>query len=147
MATSATDLSPMKWPTPTEAALKWVDMAQLGCKAWTDACLRIVATFSTAAQTQAKVFASLKTPAVVTPQAVIEAVTVPIQVAIETALAPVAAEVIEAAPAPIEAIAAPEVVEKAMEAAPPVAKPAPVAKAAPAAKSVTKADNLVSPSK
>ena len=147
MATAATDLSPMKWPTPTEAALKWVDMAQMGCKAWTEACLQIVNAFSTAAQTQAKVFASLKIPAMVTPQAVVEAAMVPIQVATETAPAPVVVEVIEAAPAPLEAIAAPEVVEKAIEAAPPVAKPAPVAKAAPTAKSVTKADIPVSPSK
>jgi|ERR1700722_79683 hypothetical protein len=149
MATTATDLSPMKWPTPTEAALKWVDMAQMGCKAWTDACLQVVTTFSAAAQTQAKVFASLKTPAMVTPRAVMEAVMVPIEAAIETAPAPIAAaaEVIEAAPAPIEAIAAPEVAEKAIEAAPPAAKPAPVAKAAVAAKSVTKPDSPVSPSK
>jgi hypothetical protein len=151
MATTATDLSPMKWPTPTEAALKWVDMAQMGCKAWTDACLQIVTTFSAAAQTQAKVFASLKTPAIVTPQAVIEAVMVPIEAAIETAPAPVvAAEVIKAASIPIEvaaaaAEAAPVPAEIAAAAVVPaeespsvvaiVAKPAP--KIAPAAKQVS----------
>jgi hypothetical protein len=154
MATAATDLSPMKWPTPTEAALKWVDMAQMGCKAWTDACLQIVNTFSAAAQTQAKVFASLKTPAIVTSRAVIEAVMVPI----EAAPAPVVvAEVNEAASVPIEVVAAaaepaplvveiaPEVAAKAEEAVATVAKPAP--KITPAGKAVAKADKPASLSK
>jgi hypothetical protein len=161
MATAATDLSPMKWPTPTEAALKWVDMAQMGCKAWTDACLQIVTTFSAAAQTQAKVFASLKPTAIVRPQAVIEAVMVPIEAAIEAAPAPaVAAEVIEAASIPVEvaagaAEAAPVAAKIAAEAVVPanepppvvaiVAKPAP--KIAPAAKPAAKADKPASLSK
>jgi hypothetical protein len=155
MATAATDLSPMKWPTPTEAALKWVDMAQMGCKAWTDACLQVVTTFSAAAQTQAKVFASLKTPAMVTPQAVVEAVMAPIEAAIATAPAPVvAAEVIEAASIPIEVVAveaapvvaeiAPGVVAKAEEAPPVVAT---VAKPAPKIASAAKADKPASLSK
>ncbi|HEY3887484.1 MAG TPA: hypothetical protein VGL73_02850 [Caulobacteraceae bacterium] len=83
MAAAATDLSPLKWPNPTEAAIQWVDMADKACKAWTEACLRIAATFSAAARTQAEVFAALKSPAAVpTPEAVVEAAMAPVEAAI-----------------------------------------------------------------
>ncbi len=155
MAVAATGLSPMKWPNPTEAAIKWVEMGDKACKAWTDACLQIVTTFSTAARTQAEVLASLKPP-VVSPEAIVESVIAPIEAVMDAASAsiqtvalietPPMVELAVAAPvesATVYADAAPKVVEN----APPAAKGAPAAKIPPAARSIARADKPVSTSK
>jgi hypothetical protein len=150
-------------PNPTEAALKWVEMARMGSKAWTDACLQIVTTFSEAAQTQAKALRSL-TPTMVAPVEAPPALAEPLEAlaaAVETSPA-----LMESPPAPVESQPAPvpaslvranietppALVAKAqieptpVPVTPPVAKvrvepltaPAPVVKAAPAAAKSTK---------
>jgi hypothetical protein len=124
---------PGKLVNPAEAALKWVDMAQKGCKAWTDASLEILQTYSAVVQTQRTTLAALVPSAALVPPTPAETDTV-------------VAEVVEAPPAPaIAAKAMEEPAEAIIEAparplpAPPVLKeiapekavaPSPAAKAA-----------------
>jgi hypothetical protein len=94
-------------PNPTEAALKWVETARKGSKAWTDGWLQIIATFSEAAQTQAKVLKSLTPSMAVPTMAPVEALPAPVEMLAEPVEA--MAKVVEAAPALVEAV--PAVVE------------------------------------
>jgi hypothetical protein len=110
-------------PNPTEAALKWVETARKGSKAWTDGWLQIIATFSEVAQTQARTWKSLSPPMVAPLVAAMEALPAPV----ETPLAPIVEAMIETPPAPI----AKAIVETAPAPAAEVETPAPalVAKA------------------
>ena len=92
-------------PNPTESALKWVETARKGSKAWTDGWLQIIATFSEVAQTQARTWKSLSPPMVAPLVAAMEALPAPV----ETPLAPIVEAMIETPPAPI----AKAIVEKA----------------------------------
>jgi hypothetical protein len=122
-------------PTPTEVALKWVETARKGSKAWTDACLLIVATFSDVAQTQAKVIKSLTPPMIAPAEALPEAPPAPVEMLAEPPEA--LAEVVEAMP-PVEAT--PVAVE-----APSAPVPAPKVETPPAPAPVLKATVTVEP--
>lgn len=136
---------PGKLVNPTEAALRWVELAQKGCKAWTDASLEVLQTYSAVAQTQRKTLAALIPPMALTPptpaemEAVVEeaieaaAELLPAPAMVAEAMAKAADTVVVAfpasAPAAVEAAAVEEaVIEEAVGAmaeAPAVIVPTP----------------------